>query len=332
MRRNILKFLAFALIAVSVSGCSLVNVVDASKVATVNGEDIRTSEYMYYLALSKMNIQQTAASAAQSDDFWNTTEIEGKKAGDVAKERALDDAVRATIIAQKAKEAGFSADTPEAKNQISKAKASIGSAYEKYGFTEDGLTLAYEKAYLRTKLFDKYAEDGTISVGDAEMKEYYEKNYRTVKHILFQTTDPQTGNTVRSDDEALALANDALAKLSEGADFDALMAELSDDPGSKSSPEGYTFTKDGSMVAEFEDSAFKLLENEISQPVKTSFGYHILKRVALIPYDTYVSQNTNEKIKSAMITDAEDKFVDEWKSSAEIKNDSKKYDSIKVEN
>ncbi len=333
MKKNIFKLISLVLVAVCISGCNLINIVDASKVATVNGEEILTVEYMYYLALSKFNIQQTAASAAATEDFWNTTEIEGKKAGEVAKERALDDAIRATLIAQKAKEAGFSTDTSEAKQQISNATAQFLSMAAQYGLTieEDGAELAMQKAYLRTKLFDKYAEDGTISVGEEKMKAYYSENYRTVKHILLQTTDPQTGTAVRSEEEALALAQDTLAKLSGGSDFDVLMGELSEDPGSQASPQGYTFAQDGSMVAEFEDAAFKLQENEISEPVKTAYGYHILKRVALIPYEDYVATSSTEQIETTIITDAEDTFVEEWKSSAKIENDSKKYDSIKVE-
>ena len=323
--------MALALAAVCISGCNLVNVVDASKVVTVNGEEIRTAEYMYYLEVAKMNIQQTAASAASTEDFWNTTEIEGKKAGDAAKERALEDAIDATIIAQKAKEAGFSAETPEAKKQISQVMSSMANTMEQYNLTEEGLRAAYEKVYLRTMLFDKYAADGTISAGEEEMKKYYGEKYRTVKHILFQTTDPQTGSVIRSEEEALALAQDAIAKIKAGANFDSLMAELSEDPGSAANPEGYTFAKDGSMVAEFEDAAFKLQENEVSEPVKSSFGYHIIKRYPLTAYDAYVATNTNETLKKAIVAEAEEKFVESWKAEAKIENDTKKYDSIKIE-
>ncbi len=330
MKKSFFKLLALAVITFLVSGCNLIKVVDASSIATVNGEKILTSEYMYYLAVAKMQLQQTAASAASTEDFWNTTEIEGKKAGDVAKERALDDAINATIIAQKAKEEGFSADSPEAKSQISQAMAQLAPAAEQYGFTADGLNLAYQKAYLRTKLFDKYVEDGKITVTEDALKVYYAENYRTVKHILIQTTDPQSGNVYRSDEQALAEANDIIAKLAAGNDFDAAVTELSEDPGSKSNPDGYTFAHNGMMVPEFEDAAFKLQENEVSAPVKTSYGYHILKRYPLISYDDYIAANDVSSIENAIKTEAEDTLVDEWKASAKIENDTKKYDSIKI--
>lgn len=320
-------FIAAAMLLIS--GCNGVKIVDASYIAKVNGEEIKTSEFMYYLAIAKMTIQQSADTSVNAD-FWNTTEIDGKKAIDVAKEKALEDAVKATIIAQKAMDEGFSADTSEATQQINKAVSGVESYAESNGFTEEGIRIAYKKAYLRTKLFDKYEADGKINVSEDEMKDYYEKNFRTVKHILIMTTDPDSGATKRSDEEALKAAEEIEAKLADGADFDALMAEMSEDPGSANNPDGYTFAKNGSMVKEFEEAAFKLQENEISEPVKTSYGYHVLKRCPLISYDKYVETNGVDAIKTTISSDAEDEFVDKWKKDAKIETNSKKYDSIKI--
>lgn len=311
------------------SGCSGVNIVDASYIAKVNGEEIKTVEFMYYLAVAKMTIQQSADTSVNAD-FWNTTEIDGKKAIEVAKEKALEDAIKATIIAQKAMDEGFSAETSEATQQINSAVSGVQEYAEANGFTEEGIKMAYKKAYLRTKLFDKYEEDGKISISDDEIKDYYEKNFRTVKHILIMTTDPDSGAEKRSDEDALNIAEDIETKLADGADFDSLMSELTEDPGSASNPEGYTFAKNGSMVKEFEEAAFKLQENEVSSPVKTSYGYHVLKRCPLISYDKYIETNGADTIKTTISSEAEDKFVDEWKKDAKIETNNKKYDSIKI--
>lgn len=311
------------------SGCSGVNIVDASYIAKVNGEEIKTVEFMYYLAVAKMTIQQSADTSVNAD-FWNTTEIDGKKAIEVAKEKALEDAIKATIIAQKAMDEGFSAETSEATQQINSAVSGVQEYAEANGFTEEGIKMAYKKAYLRTKLFDKYEEDGKISISDDEIKDYYEKNFRTVKHILIMTTDPDSGAEKRSDEDALNIAEDIETKLADGADFDSLMNELTEDPGSASNPDGYTFAKNGSMVKEFEEAAFKLQENEVSSPVKTSYGYHVLKRCPLISYDKYIETNGADTIKTTISSEAEDKFVDEWKKDAKIETNNKKYDSIKI--
>ena len=72
---------------------------------------------------------------------------------------------------------------------------------------------------------------------------------------------------------------DILEKIKKGDKFGALAKEFSTDKGSgkKDGNLGY-FTK-GMMVKPFEEAAFKLEIGEISDPIKTEFGYHIIKRV-----------------------------------------------------
>ncbi len=84
----------------------------------------------------------------------------------------------------------------------------------------------------------------------------------------------------RTFDEALALSNEVLAKIDEGVDFDELIAEYGEDPGMETYPMGYVVTP-GMMVAEFEEESYALEVDEISdEPVKTSYGYHIVQRLA----------------------------------------------------
>lgn len=80
--------------------------------------------------------------------------------------------------------------------------------------------------------------------------------------------------------QAEAKAQEVLAKLNAGEDFDTLMNEYCEDPGLAESPDGYVFTR-GQMVAPFEKAAFAMEENEVSGLVPTDYGYHIIKRVPL---------------------------------------------------
>lgn len=112
-------------------------------------------------------------------------------------------------------------------------------------------------------------------------KEYKEK-YITAKHILIQFGEDRTEAKAKKEAEAI------LKKLKSGADFDKLMNEYCEDPGLAQNPNGYTFTT-GEMVQEFEDAAFALKEGEISGLVKTSYGYHIIKREALADMDEYTA-------------------------------------------
>lgn len=82
----------------------------------------------------------------------------------------------------------------------------------------------------------------------------------------------------RTEAEALALANEVLAKIKAGEDFAALALAYSDDPGSKTDGGALGwFAKDQGLVVEFETAAFALQAGEVSEPVQTQFGYHIIK-------------------------------------------------------
>lgn len=92
----------------------------------------------------------------------------------------------------------------------------------------------------------------------------------------------------RDDAETLALANELRQRLVDGEDFATLAAEYSDDPGSASNGGDLGWFGKGQMVAPFEEAAFTLAVDEISQPIKSDFGYHIiqvLERDAARPKD-----------------------------------------------
>ncbi len=332
--------IVFCLTAIMLCGCScsLINVVDTTSIATVNGDDVTLNEYMYYLAIAKEQLLQSAGLQEATEDFWTSTEIEGKKAGEFVKEEALDNIITSTIVAQEAKKAGYSAKTAEATRLINSAKPQMAAVVEKYNVPEAGIDAALEKAYLGSELFAGYKEDGKIDISEDAVIEYYKSNYRTVKHILFLTSDPATGEQKRTEEEAKQLADDAFAKLTSGSNFDVLMNSLSEDTGLATNPGGYTFAQDGSMVAEFEDAAFKLNEGEISEPVKSSFGYHILKREQVISYEEYLAQSASDEERNYKISNLEyylevaeeKKYTDEWNAQAEIKMNDKEYAKIDV--
>jgi len=123
-----------------------------------------------------------------------------------------------------------------------------------------------------------------INVTDAEVKAYFEKNKaefsepESVKasHILVKV--PQDADE-KAWKDAEAKIKDIKKKLDGGADFAKLAQEMSDDPGSKAKGGDLGFFSKGRMVPEFEAAAFALKPGEVSQPVKTPFGYHLIKVV-----------------------------------------------------
>lgn len=97
-----------------------------------------------------------------------------------------------------------------------------------------------------------------------------------VSHILISTES-------RSDEEALALAESVSQQVAaDPAKFDELVATYSEDPSAKSNNGKFTNVRKGDMVKPFEDVAFALEEGKISGPVKTQYGYHVIRLDAKI--------------------------------------------------
>ncbi|QQE76435.1 peptidylprolyl isomerase [Brevibacillus composti] len=115
-------------------------------------------------------------------------------------------------------------------------------------------------------------------INDAELKKTYEGldkasiTVASVRHILVSFEKHNN-----KPEEALKVANDLVARLKKGEDFAKLATENTDDPGSKESGGLYADADVSQWVPEFQDAAMKLALNEISEPVKTEYGYHIMR-------------------------------------------------------
>ena len=120
---------------------------------------------------------------------------------------------------------------------------------------------------LRELYFDKVIK---ASVSDADARKLYDDQVKLIKpeeevsarHIL-----------VESEDKAKELKE----KLKAGGDFVALAKENSKDPGSKEDGGNLGYFGHGQMVPQFEEVVFKLGKGEVSEPVKTQFGWHLIK-------------------------------------------------------
>jgi parvulin-like peptidyl-prolyl isomerase len=156
-------------------------------------------------------------------------------------------------------------------------------------------------------------------VSDAEVEKYYNDHQADfeevrVRHILIGTQPQQPPGPdaakkgeqpkAPSKEEARKKAEEALAKARKGEDFTALVKQYSDDPGSKDKGGEYTFSH-GQMVPEFEQAAFALKPGEISEPIETQFGYHIIKleerHPGAGPSDPKIRQQIVNKLKQDKI-------------------------------
>ena len=119
----------------------------------------------------------------------------------------------------------------------------------------------------------------SIVFNDEDLKEYYEDNIerfvsneeRRSRHILIATDEQD------SEASALDLVTSIKNRLSEGEAFEILAKEFSSDPGSAENGGDLGWAERGLFVPEFDETLFNLEINQISEPVKTQFGYHIIQ-------------------------------------------------------
>jgi parvulin-like peptidyl-prolyl isomerase len=98
-------------------------------------------------------------------------------------------------------------------------------------------------------------------------------------HILISYDGAPRTEAVRTKEEAGILADDILARIKAGEDFEDLARRFSDCPTAEAENSGdLGFFDKGKMVKPFEDAAFALKVGEVSDVVETKFGYHVIKR------------------------------------------------------
>ena len=125
----------------------------------------------------------------------------------------------------------------------------------------------WRRRALRDLYFDKAVKGG---VAEAEAKKFYDDQVKAIKpeeevqarHILVEKKE---------------LAVELADKVKKGGDFAGLAKEHSKDPGSKEQGGDLGFFGKGQMVPAFEDAAFKLAKGQVSEPIETQFGWHVIK-------------------------------------------------------
>jgi len=125
-----------------------------------------------------------------------------------------------------------------------------------------------------------------INPGEPELRAFYEqhkKEFERVKarHILVRFKGSglgiRPGQPDLTEAEALAKAQELRKRLVAGEDFDKVARVESDDPGAANSGGDLGMITRGQMVPAFDEAAFALNPGEVSQPVKSQFGFHVIK-------------------------------------------------------
>ncbi|MBW2036376.1 MAG: SurA N-terminal domain-containing protein [Deltaproteobacteria bacterium] len=151
--------------------------------------------------------------------------------------------------------------------------------------------------------------ESKANISEEEISQYFELNkeqYATPKkvraqHILFkvpQDAKQEVIDSVRK--KALKVLKEARA----GADFATLARKYSDDPGSKKKGGDLGFFTRDRMVKPFSDAAFALAPGKISEPVRTRFGWHLIKVTAVQEAKEPVLAEVSDKIRRKLVKDA----------------------------
>jgi peptidyl-prolyl cis-trans isomerase D len=142
--------------------------------------------------------------------------------------------------------------------------------------TEEKVSVNYVSLNKADSKTDIHVDEEEIDQGYQEyLDQLSDTEERKASHILVEINDD------RNDDAASALAQQLSAKANSGDDFAVLAKQHSDDIGSKNVGGDLGFNTRGGFVAEFDEVLFSMAEGQISEPVKTEFGYHVIKLEAI---------------------------------------------------
>ncbi len=317
-----------AMAASVLCSCMIVNTNPAVRVGQ---EEMNADEFGYYVYVHKSQALQEAGvdvSDTKAVEDYFKAKTDGKSNIDTVLDKASADATSLLVQYNKAISDGteFSEeDEAEFKNQIDSMKAQTGgeegyvSQLSSLGITPEAFESLFKKNMIISKYIHKLETEGKFDVSDEEITTYIKENYIKAQHILFMTQDSATGELYDEDTvrDKRTKAEETLDKLKNGEDFVKLMNELSEDTGLSTNPDGYEFTK-GQMVPQFEEAAYALEENQISDIVETSYGYHIIKR---LPFEINEEKIAELKDQAMIACQSEklDVLIQEWKQGYDVK-------------
>ena len=229
---------------------------------------------------------------------------------------AVDNLVTKVVIDKEADKRDIKVKNSEINDEVAVYEENYGGEEGlKSALEASGLTLADLKEDIETNIKIEKLMAKDIEITDDEVKAYYEENkddYDTaesieVSHILVE--DKETAQKV-------------LDKLEAGEDFADLAKEYSTDESTAENGGELGFIKSGEMVEEFEKAAFALKVGEISDIVKTDYGYHIItatdyKEAKESTYEES-KEDAKEAALAAKISSEYSSWVEELKTEYDI--------------
>ena len=340
------KLVAAAMISVmslSVVGCNMIEKTPEAKAKTVLAKvgDVKITLGDVHAEL-KADIDSLKES--YGEDYESAISEDLKEQLQSVRAQVLEQLVSEEIMLQKANELDLMPSDEELETKIAErteelkevygGEEAFQSALDYYGYTDETF-----KEFMKTQVISEIVTEDIVkdvTVSDEEVQEYYDNNIdefttspsATVQHILFASNNKDADEETKKA-EALAEANEAKAKIDSGeVTFDQLFEEYS---GNKSLSV-YPISEDLGTVAYDEanyDPAFlaglaTLGEGEISAPVESSFGYHIIKATNVKKESEVQSfDEVKDSIKQTLLSKKQQETynstLEQWKKDLNVK-------------
>ncbi|PKJ53315.1 peptidylprolyl isomerase PrsA [Bacillus sp. SN10] len=212
------------------------------------------------LALAATSVIALSACGTSSSD-----KIVTSKAGDITKEdfytqmkQQYGKQVLNNMVMEKVLIKNYKVEDKDVDKKFDEMKKQYGDQFDTL-LKQQGIKEETIKNGVRAQLAQEKAIEKTIT--DKELKDNYKPEIKA-SHILVK--DEATAKKVKEE-------------LGQGKSFEELAKQYSEDTGSKEKGGDLGFFGPGKMVKEFEEAAYKLKKDEVSEPVKSQFGYHIIK-------------------------------------------------------
>lgn len=307
MKRSLaLAAAALAAVTLVAAGCGGSDEMPADAVAVVDGSSITQASLDGLLTRAKKSYtaQNRAFPKAGTSDYQSL------------QTQAVAYLVQREEYAREADKLGITVTEAQVAKKVNEVKKQyFGGNQAKFekGLKAQGYTTATLEEDVRSQLLTEgiYKKvTGDVKITDPDVKAYYDKNQanytvpesRSVRHILVKTK---------------AEADQIRAQLANGGDFAALAKANSIDPGSKDAGGKLTVSK-GQTVAPFDKVAFALKTNELSQPVKTEFGYHLIQPLADVKQGSVTPfAQVKDQIRTQLESEKNNAAVNTWVSDVE---------------
>jgi peptidyl-prolyl cis-trans isomerase C len=247
------------------------------------------------------------------------------------KKEVLENLINRELLYQETQQKGIKIDEATVNEQVMTLKkrfpseAEFKSALTKANLSETVIKAQIARGLAIEQLVGAYVAK-TVAVSSQEIKDFYENHPSLFKqpeqvrasHILIKV-DPKADEGKRA--KAEKKIKEIQQKLQKGEDFATLAKALSEGPSkAKGGDLGY-FSR-GRMVKSFEEAAFALKPNEVSEIVETKFGYHLIKVVDKKPEMTTAFEDAKDKLsqylKRQKVQKEVSSYVSELKEKAKV--------------